>query len=295
MKTLRVLIPLDGSPLSAAVLPVVCRLEMPVVTLLRVIAPPSLFGAVPPGGEAEAQEGLARAAAYLRDHGVREVTSLVREGDPAELILEVADEVEPGVIALATHGRGGLNRRAFGRVAERVIHASSFPVLAVRPNGAAAPEPVPAPLFEQVLVPSDASSLSWRAVETLELLGAAGKARVTIFGVVEEWVGAHPGAAHHAPGEVIRNPVEAFLRQRCDGLRAELDRAVGRARDLGFDATADVEVGRPAGLILERARSGAATLIAMATHGRTGVSRWVLGSITEQVLAAAPVPVLVCR
>lgn len=297
MKTLRVLVPLDGSPLSEAVLPHIGRLDAPRVTLLGVVEEASLFGATPARREEELRQALARAKAALETLGLTDVAADLRRGAPAEVILETAGELEPGLLALATHGRGGLTAKPFGRVAGDVIHGSEFPVLAVRPDAAvdAAPGAAPTSLFARVLAPSDGSPLAWRAVEELELLGAAGKGRLTLLGVHEYYVEGHAAAAHHTPGEAVKDPLEGYLAQRCDDLRATLDREAKRARDLGFDVADDVDIGRPAQKILDRARADRSTLIAMATHGRTGISRIVLGSVTEAVLAGAPAPVLICR
>lgn len=292
MKTLRVLVALDGSPLSATVLPFVARLGAQAARVVEVVEEPPLFGPAPARGEDDARRELARAAALLAELGVPEATTAVRRGSAAAGVLEEAGEVEPGLIALATHGRGGPTARPSGRVARAVIQGSDFPVLAVRPDAG----PPAGSVFERVLVPCDGSPLSWRAVEALELLGAAPKGRLSLLGVWEMVrAGAHAGAARHEAGEAIRDPAERYLAQRCEHLRETLDRAARRARDLGFEAHGDVDIGRPAARIVERARACGATLIAMATHGRTGLARYVLGSVTEEVLAAAPAPVLVCR
>ncbi|HVY60586.1 MAG TPA: universal stress protein, partial [Planctomycetota bacterium] len=179
MKTLRVLVPVDGSLLSKAILPQVRGLgAAPLVTVLRVIEP-AASDTERLGGEVEVQDVAER----LRAQGVEKVSTLVRYGKPAEQILEAAREVDAGAIAMVTHGRTGYDRLVVGSVAERVIRASPLPVLALR-----AAEPVPldspaAPLLERIVVPYDGSEVAWRAVELLALLGVAG--RVTLLGVTE--------------------------------------------------------------------------------------------------------------
>ena len=296
MKTLRVLVLVDGSAASESVLPVVGRLVAPAVTLLRVLDAGS-FHRVSLEADEDVRRSLARVKATLLAQGASEVETRIRYGGGADAILEEADHVAPSLVALATHGEGGLDHRPFGRTAARVIHGSRFPVLAIRPDGAttASRNGPSRRLFDHVLTPSDGSPLAWRAIEALGLLGAAGKARLTIFGVVEDLARPTLDAAHHAPAESVGAPVENDLRRRCDVLREKLQRDVSRARDGGFEASDEVEVGRPADAILGRAESATATLIALATHGRTGVARFVLGSLTEQILSATPVPVLVCR
>lgn len=285
MKTLRVLVPLDGSPLSEAILPFVARLERPAVTLLRVVDEHAR------ALDAEAQADLERADRRARAEGLGEVARLLRRGDPAEEILRAADELGPALVALSTHGQGGGARRPLGRVAAKVFHATRFPLLAVRADRAPPPTE---PLFARVLVPASGTPLSWNAVRELEVLGAAGHARLTLFGILELLVvGPHEDAAHHRPTEEFRDPLDRFLAVGCEQLRERLERQSQRARDLGFEANADVEVGRPAPRILERAAAERATLIGMATRKRTELSRLALGSVTEDVLASATVPLLV--
>ena len=67
------------------------------------------------------------------------------------------------------------------------------------------------------------------------------------------------------------------------------------AGEPGLDCTRSLLEGDPASCILERAREGPASVIAMASHGRSGFSRWVYGSVSEKVLQAATCPVLVAR
>ncbi len=293
MKTLRVLVPLDGSPLSEAVLPFVARLGQPAVTLLRVLEGPHLLRGGAGPSELEANECLERAAARLGELGVRDVVQLVSRGRPADAIFRMAEEIGPGLLAFATHGEGGPGRRALGRVSGEILHATELPVLAVRPDRAAPPQ---APLFDRILVPVGDDPPSWNAIRELEVLGAAGNARLMLFGVVEQFAaGAYAAAAHRPAGETMRDPIANVLAQRCDELRVALERQAQRARDLGFEASFDVEIGRPAPRILERASAAKATLIAMATHGRTGIARLALGSVTEHVLAEARAPLLIVR
>jgi nucleotide-binding universal stress UspA family protein len=91
------------------------------------------------------------------------------------------------------------------------------------------------------------------------------------------------------------NIATQYARLILDGLRDALGHAAARARDLGFDAGSDFAVGRIAAQILEGSERHRPTLIAMSTHGRSGPSRWALGSTTEKVLRASTVPLLVCR
>jgi nucleotide-binding universal stress UspA family protein len=140
----RVLVPLDGSQLAEAILPFVEQVAGPLdaeVVLLRVIEPLSPVEWVASAGVLTPDTFALRdmdAEHYLRDverrlstKGLR-VRTRVALGRPAEEILAAAQATSADLIAMATHGRGGLGRLLFGSVAEAVLHAATVPVLLIR-------------------------------------------------------------------------------------------------------------------------------------------------------------------
>ena len=147
---MRILIPLDGSPLAEKALEVAEPLALAgglEILLLRVVppAPPLLdegrmlmtADEVIAMERREAGEYLAMVAVGLRARGLQ-VRRLLRVGDPARAILAAAEAEGVALIAMATHGRGGLGRLLFGSVTAAVVEASPIPVLIVRPGQAAA-------------------------------------------------------------------------------------------------------------------------------------------------------------
>jgi nucleotide-binding universal stress UspA family protein len=144
----RLLITLDGSDLAEAVLgpatDVARALGAP-VSLLRVVGVRMYPGLphLPHGAEeysrlleaerTEAEDYLARVAARLAEHGVEVEGHQVLQGPTAATILGAAKAETDGLIAMTTHGRGGLQRLILGSVADKVLRASSSPVLMVRP------------------------------------------------------------------------------------------------------------------------------------------------------------------
>ena len=139
----RALVPLDGSMVAAAIVPFILEIAGPLdmeVALLRVVvpAPPMVLeGSSYVVAEdveklrANAEAYLASVAAELRDQGVR-VTIQVRFGEAVSEILAGAREVEADLIAMTTHGRGGLGRLLFGSVAEAVLRQAEIPVFMMR-------------------------------------------------------------------------------------------------------------------------------------------------------------------
>jgi nucleotide-binding universal stress UspA family protein len=139
----RALVALDGSPVAETIIPFILDIAGPLdleVILLRVLQPiPAVVvdGAayVPIEDSAvermDAQEYLAPVAIELRNKGVR-VTTEVRSGDPAQEIVAAAREAGADLIAMSTHGRGGLGRLIFGSVAEAVLREAEIPVFLMR-------------------------------------------------------------------------------------------------------------------------------------------------------------------
>lgn len=141
------LVTLDGSPRSEAVIPHVIDLARSMkseITLLRIVdavnsdwsergalgkdrtatAPQSLFAE-------QARSYLDHVAAQMRKSGLT-VHTVVRQGQPAKQIIDAANEADADAIAMATHSRRGINRLMFGSVAEAVLHETSLPTLLVR-------------------------------------------------------------------------------------------------------------------------------------------------------------------
>jgi nucleotide-binding universal stress UspA family protein len=144
----QILVPLDGSPLAEAALePAVkmAQLWKSQVSLLRVVHPvllstdsqflvPAIHDEKLTQRECEAaREDLERLAEQLKQQGVWAKAVVLVAGSTAASILELAQPEQVGMIALATHGRGGLKRVALGSVADKLVRSATVPVLVLRP------------------------------------------------------------------------------------------------------------------------------------------------------------------
>lgn len=268
-KIQRILVAVDGSTESeeafAAMMPLV-REEHPEVTVLYVFDAPAM-SYLPPAG-------LSEACARLRAEGV-DAHLTIREGKPAEEILRFATLREPDLIVMETEGRSGLQRLAKKSVAEEVLRHAEVPILLVRPGGARKS-------WSRILVPLDGSSLAEEILQEVlplaERLGASVELiRVALPTITGMGVG-------DIPGVVYRDDPTPYLRQ-----------IQTRLKEAGIDVQIAALEGRAASAILERAKNGDASLIAMTTHGRTGVERLVMGSIAEEIVRNASCPILLRR
>jgi nucleotide-binding universal stress UspA family protein len=266
----RIVVALDGSPEAEAVLAPVEALaaDRPaelILTQVRGIVPvyaAAGSAAFVPEAPTDYLRGLAsRFAGRLPPVRLEE-----RVGTPVSGILEVARERDASLIAMATHGRRGLERWLFGSVTELVLRESPVPVLAVR---RAAGRPAPRP--RTLLVPLDGSLDARSAIPTAVKLARRFGARVLLLRAVE--------------GDALRR--EAARRRLL-----EIGRGLAAA---GVPGQALVSGGPPAEAILRTCAEQAVDLIVMATHGRRGWARLQGGSVTEDVLRGAPVPVLAVR
>ncbi|WP_436925914.1 universal stress protein [Halosimplex amylolyticum] len=138
-------------------------------------------------------------------------------------------------------------------------------------------------MYEDILVPTDGSDGASRALDEAVDLAAAFDATVHSLYVVDvSAVGPETGAV---------DLVESFEQMGED----TTDAAVTRARDAGVDAVGSVATGRPHRSILDYVEENDIDLVVMGTHGRTGLERYLLGSVTEKVVRTAEVPVLTVR
>ena len=199
----------------------------------------------------------------------------------ADSILERARAGNADLIVMATHGRGPLRRFLAGSVADQVIRRARVPVLLVRPSQKASGI-IPEPVLENFLILLDGSSLAEQVLEPALDLARLMEARCSLLRVVESR-SSPADRSTGGPGEKAQ--AEAYL-----------DRVAARVLEQGVPVRTRVVVARHAvEAILEEAAAQSSDLIALATHGRGGLQRLLLGSVADRLVRAAASPVLVYR
>jgi len=226
--------------------------------------------------EAESESTVEDAAA-LADDRVAVETAVV-EGDPAEAIVDYADEGEFDAVAMGTHGRRGLSRLVFGSVARYVVRHTTRPVLTARET-----DVDPVTDYEDVLVPTDGSDAAEAAVDHGIAVADAFGATLHAFHVVD--------LSAMTTGSGIEPPTQQLERYTEAG-EAAVEAVAERARAAGLDTETTVEHGFPSADLLDYVDEAGVDLVAMGTHGRTGIDRVLLGSTTERILTRSPVPVV---
>jgi nucleotide-binding universal stress UspA family protein len=273
-----ILVPLDGSKETEAILPEVLRIATPEdrIHFLHVVPPVP----APAGLPVSHLIGLLeQALAYLQTTRQKALPGrrgldLVRSGDAAQEILGVALEKNIHLIAMSTHARTGLSRFLLGSVAAKVVEASQLPVLLVRPA-----LPRASTALRKILVAVEGSETASDLLESVKTLAAPSTAEIILFHAVEPV--ADPSPQWRAGPLSILSTPEHRLQDLADRLEQE-----------GYVAWPVVSQGAPVEEILRQARRLEVDLIALATHARSGLERMLDGSVAEGVLKQSPVPVL---
>jgi nucleotide-binding universal stress UspA family protein len=191
---------------------------------------------------------------------------------------------------MATHGRSGIRRFMMGSVAEKVLRGGTTPLLLVRAGDAGATREEPA--LKSIVVPLDGSELAETVLPAVEALAKPLNLAVMLFRAYAIPYGAY------STGDGFYDPVhlDSFLAQ----LRSEAsDYLEAKAVELRRRGIADVSCCAKEGLtadeVIKFAKEAQNNLVAMCSHGRSGVKRWALGSVTENVVRHSGDPVLVIR
>ena len=310
----RILAPLDGSERAEHGLALAARLARgsgAELLLVRVVSMPPLRMA--PYGE-PAQIALALIAQarqdaedYLADVTQRpllegiSVQARTIEGHVTADILNTARDEGCDMIVISTHGYSGFNRWRLGRVAAQVARHSPVPVLIVPARGEQTPPKDDEDM--RVLVTLDGSELAEAAIapalDVARSLAAPERISAHLLEVVEFFAVLMADNSRDGGLSPVSSAAIGVEEQALHAARAYLETVAGRIRRQYPDITVTVSAllaADVAGMISDVAEDEPGyNVIAMATHGRGGVQRWALGSITERVLHTARVPLIIAR
>ena len=149
-------------------------------------------------------------------------------------------------------------------------------------------------MLDHVLVPLDESGLSESALDYVpKLVGEGSQVTLLTIIVPPDLSLSSLYAVPSQPDPTLLQSEEGLARQLRVQAEAYLRKKMERLEKIGAKVETRVQVGQPAETIVEYAAELGVDAIIMATHGRSGVSRWLLGSVTQKVLSAAPCPVFV--
>lgn len=295
----KLLIPLDGSKTAETVLPyahfLAANLKTP-IELLSAVDVAEIASHIPADRARHlntlVDEGMRHSQAYLKSvadmfPGVS-IKCTVENGRAEDVIVERAAVDKNTLITMATHGRSGLNRWLLGSIAEKVLRGAGNPLLLIRAREEA-------PIRDQarinsVAVPLDGSELAESVLPTVIELAKRLNLEIVLFRAYNIPYYSYSGADAYAIN------LDELLAEAKQEVSEYLDKKATEIKKAGIEKVSYVvREGFTADEIISFTKTTPATLIAMCTHGRSGVKRWVLGSITETVARHSDDPVLVVR
>ncbi len=293
----RMLIPLDGSKLAEQVLPyarfLARTLSIP-VELLQAADPEALSLLTDPEHSRYADTiwadklrvGNDYLEAIARSFRGSRVQCSVEKGVAEDVVIDKAATDENTLIVMATHGRSGIQRWLLGSVADKVLHGSTNHMLLVRATDEGKTDGEA--ILKAVVVPLDGSTLAEKALPYVEELAKKIPFKVILLRAY--------ALSPSVTGDEYGTYMEELMNQIESEARDYLTTKVAEAKQKGLkDVVSVVKFGYGADEIITLARDTADNLVAMCTHGRSGVKRWVLGSVTERVVRHSGDPVLIIR
>lgn len=280
-----ILVPVDGSRLAEEAIPFALAIAERAHAKVRfALVHPDPF---PPLMIDPPRVYLKELTQRFRERLGRSLSSIILNGPVAPSLAKHAREIGADLVVMTTHGRGGLRRTWLGSVADQLMRTIQVPLLVLHPQEGGSLPPV---TVSEILVPLDGSSLAETALQPAAALATLWDAEMSLIQVIHPIVVASDPALPFPTGydddltAIRRESAQDYLHDLAKGLREHGVRASG---------VAVVSYTGVAQTLLDLANPERISLVTMATHGRGGVRRLVLGSVTDKLVRGAQVPILV--
>lgn len=283
-----ILVPLDGSELARRALPFATTLALRTGRTLLLLRAFSTMRSVTEAGDLEIEREMAAEldedARAARSGGVA-VETIVVNDEPASAILKAVAAHDAGLLVMSTHGRSGLGRWLYGSIADEVLRSSPVPVLLVPPAGLPAWKPE---RKVTILVPLDGSPEAEAVLEPVGMLADVLDVSLFLLRIV-------PFSQFGAYAEGFAYADAATTERELSLAQTYLDGVAARLRTEGRPVDVRAAYGSAFLDVATIAREVGAQVVAMATHGRGGVTRALLGSVATSTMRRADVPLLLIR
>ncbi|MYC34705.1 MAG: universal stress protein [Chloroflexi bacterium] len=308
----KVVVPLDGSELSEQSLPharlIAGALSLPIelVEAFDVLPPAMHAASAMFATERMLEEAQTQSGHYLEQVRTELVgmgyaaTATTLPGAPASAIVDWVGDDPDALVVMSTHGRGGIARWALGSVADKVLHAIPNPMLLIRSAAAKAAAAIE---LKAVMAPLDGSTLSELSLEHAAIMAAALKSHIVLLRInpdaelYRQYLRPTArGATETAESDWA--PVEELVEAETNDARMSLERAARRLAgefSFGGDVAHRILESRNVAEAIVDTAAAEQAMVVMTTHGRSGINRLVLGSVTDRVVRHSDVPVLVVR
>ena len=279
----KILVPLDGSEVAEQAIPYVERLTQKLkseVILITVCLPGDPL-------ERALTEYIERRAEKIQSLGVN-ARSLCIEGDSATSIIDFAEKNKVGLIVISTHGKTGISHWPLGSIASKVVQRSNIPVFLVRSS-----QPGKAPAdneLDKILVTLDGSQFSEAIIPHVEKLAKSMNSEVTLLRVIEP--AKLPQLAAYSDREKYEKDFMAKMEREAERYLAKKRTAL---ESKGVKVNSAFLIGKPVETILQYSEEKSANLVALTTHGFSGISKWAYGSVASKIIEGSPKPILLVR
>lgn len=269
----RIIVPLDGTRFGDEALPAATDLALRAGAMLELVHV----------GEPGDRHLLEEKAAEMELRYPVEVRTRILTGDTESAVLDEAGDMVADLVVMSTHARSGIERLRRGSLAHALLRHLNVPVLCVHPPEEGTELRV-RPL-RRILVALDGSPFSEQVLDALVPLAAVLRAELTLLHVVTPVpvLGSALDLAHQGP--VNRQDALTYLTAVAERWRGRMTEPVLLA----------LEDRRPANLIATLLAAGEYDTVAMATHGRSGITSLLAGSVADDVLRSTHAPVLLYR
>jgi nucleotide-binding universal stress UspA family protein len=296
------LVPLDGSPLAEQTIPLALEIARAARSKLRLVLvhpllpPPfyeesaQLYVTVDLAMRKSARDYLRGLAARLREQSGLQISSVILEGPTEAALARYVHDIGADLVAMTTHGRGGVRGAWLGSVADRLVRRLDVPILVTRAREGAGTLSA-SPKIREILVPLDGSGLAEAALAPAAAMAELFEAELVLAQIVPSLTAGSLLPVNFAAGydrdaaALQRKQAQDYL----EGLGEDL-------RKRGTRVRTTVSVAPNVGeALIGLAHPQRIDLVAIATHGRSRVQRLMLGSVADKLIRGAEPPVLVVR
>jgi len=286
----RIVAPLDGSKMAELALPYARRLAEifhSELVLLSVSEPEESEYRQMQQLYVERMADLIRRD--LGEWGAIDVKPVLVCGDPATEIISYVEQNDVDLLVMASHGRSGIMAWAMGGVAFKVLQRTRVPLMLVKATSQHR-ETAREGIISRVLVPLDGSKLGEIVLPHIEELGAKAAIQVILLQVVPRGVYTHTvGGLNYVPFK------EPMLKSMTVEAEKYLCAVAERLKGTSAMVSHEVRIGDVAEEIIKSVDQAHIDLVAMSTHGHSGIKGWIMGNVTYKVVHASPRPLLLVR
>jgi len=282
----RILVPLDGSELAEGALPyaegVAIRLHSEVI-LLTVCAPGDWL-------ERPLKAYLEKRAGELSSLGIK-ASPLVVQGNAANEILDFAEKKDISLIIISTHGHTGPSIWHLGAITNKILQKSRIPILLIRSKELEAV--LREKELRKILVPLDGSQFAEGIVPYVEDLTEGMDNEVILIRVIEPVQ--IPDVVRYTAGFDEKRYEKELTSKAEREAKRYLSKKESALRNKGVKVSSASLLGMPAQTILQYAEDNSVSLIALSTHGFSGITKWAYGSVASKITESSSKPVLLVR